>query len=129
MGKAPSRAVTVTLPLHVAPQLTLAWVTVWLVIPELLLITTFVLEIHPLPSVILTMYTPAHNPETLLPVWLLLHTREYVGVPPVGVTETAPLQASQPGWVITGVKVTGAGELMVAGITPKHPLASVIVTE
>ena len=84
-------------------------------------------EVHPLLSVVVTVYVPPHNPLMLAVVAALLHKYVYVGVPPVAVTVAVPLQTPQAAAVEETLHVNAAGCVMVTEHVVVHPLAEVTV--
>jgi len=58
----------------------------------------------------------------------VLHTKLWVGVPPVALTPTEPLQLPQISSTCVVAMVNGGGSLTAVLLTAIHPLASVIVT-
>ena len=86
-------------------------------------------EVHPLPSVRVTVYDPAPNPVMVGPVAPVLHSKLNGGTPLAAVAVTAPLSA--PGQ-LTGVTFTATFTGMKSRVmqsTVPHWLASVRVMQ
>ena len=95
-------------------------------------ITTGIVATHPLLSVTITLYRPAHNPIAVVVVWVNGSSHRYVygAVPPTVVAEAVPSQALlHDTLVVPEIETTrSAGSVIVTLSLAEQPNESVTVT-